>query len=212
MHVNELKGDHLINILTKQKIYLGTGTVKKEKEMRQILLAVVAILFQTALMAQNYVPADSISQVNFKIKNFGINVGGSFRGLQGTILFDPSNLATSRFEVQVDAASVNTGIDMRDEHLRREEYFDVKNYPHIKFISTRITPSTKSGWLFIFGNLTLKNVTREISFPFKANRIGEDYVFEGEFKLNRRDFGVGGGSMVMGDNVTISMAVLAKNQ
>lgn len=175
-------------------------------------MAVVAISFQATLMAQNYVPADSVSQVNFKIKNFGISVGGSFRGLQGTIVFDPSNLPASRFEVHVDAASVNTGIDMRDEHLRREEYFDVKDYPHIKFTSTRITPGTKSGWLFIFGNLTLKNVTKEINFPFKANRIGEDYVFEGEFKLNRRDFGVGGGSMVMSDNVTISLAIHAKKQ
>lgn len=159
--------------------------------------------------AQVYRPVEEQSTVKFKIKNFGFNnVTGSFKGIQGTIKFIPENLGASTFEVTVDAKTVNTGINLRDNHLRKEEYFDVKKYPAIRFVSVRITPSSKTGTLFMFGRLTIKNVTREVSFPFTALPQDGGYLFSGEVKINRIDFGVGESSSVS-DNLTVNLNVFA---
>lgn len=154
-------------------------------------------------------PVDEQSSIRFRIKNFGFNVSGSFKGLQGTINFNPENLQSSAMKVTIQANTVNTGNNMRDNHLRKEEYFDVKKYPLITFASTKITPSSKSGTLFMFGKLTIKNVTREISFPFTAVPQQDGYLFKGEFRINRIDFGVGESSAVA-DNLTVLLEVFAR--
>lgn len=170
-----------------------------------LLMQVVAVKTEP----QPLTPSDSGSSVQFKIKNFGFSVTGSFKGLQGNISFDPNNLAASHLEVSIDAKTINTGIDARDKHLRKSDYFDVENYPQIKFVSVKISPSTKSGTLFIFGKLTIKNVTKDISFPFTAVPAENGYLFKGEFKINRRDFKVGGGSTIS-DNLAVMLSVVAK--
>ena len=175
---------------------------------RSIKLMPVLLLLAFSL-PHTFTPSDSESKIKFRIKNFGFNVSGTFTGLQGSIRFDPKDLASSHIDVSVDAKTINTGVDMRDNHLRKSEYFDVENYPHIKFISVKISPSTKSGTLFIFGKLTIRNVTKDISFPFTATPTENGYLFNGEFKINRRDFKVGGGSTVS-DNLTVMLSVVAK--
>ena len=177
--------------------------------MNRLLKLIPALLLPALSFAQTLTPSDKDSKVKFRIKNFGFNVTGSFSGLNGTIQFDPANLASCRFQVTVDAKTINTGIDMRDDHLRKTEYFDVENYPHIKFESVKISPSNKSGTLFIFGKLTIKNVTKDISFPFTATPTDEGYRFNGEVKINRRDFKVGGGGTIS-DNLTVTLEVVAK--
>ncbi len=171
------------------------------------------LFFMMALTGQfllaQYKPVDQGSAVQFKIKNFGFSVSGSFTGLDGKIDFNPNNLAASAFDVSIDANSINTDNNMRDNHLREDTYFDVKNYPRIHFVSTKVTTSNKEGILFVFGKLTIKNQTKEISFPFTATPSGSDYLFKGEFKINRRDFGVGGSSTIS-DNLQVSLSVLAK--
>jgi polyisoprenoid-binding protein YceI len=160
-------------------------------------------------VCQVLIPIEDQSSIKFRIKNLGFNVTGSFKGLQGKINFNPDNLTASAMDVTVLAKSVNTGIDMRDNHLRKEEYFDVRNFPFIRFVSTKITPSSKSGTLFMFGKLTIKNVTREISFPFTAVPQQDGFLFTGEFRINRIDFGVGESSAVA-DNLTVLLKVFAK--
>src|SRR5581483_11921432 len=103
-----------------------------------------------------YKPVDNKSSVHFKIKTFGISVNGVFTGLDGTILFDPVHPGDSKFDVSVDANSVNTDNSLRDSHLRKDPFFDVKNYPRIHFVSTRIVPSTKKGVLLVYGKLSIK--------------------------------------------------------
>ncbi|HTQ29366.1 MAG TPA: YceI family protein, partial [Puia sp.] len=88
-----------------------------------------------------YQPVDQGSSVQFKVKNFGFGVTGSFSRLQGHITFDPKDLGAASFDASVEAASINTGNDMRDNHLREDSYFDVKNHPRIQFVSTRVTTS-----------------------------------------------------------------------
>lgn len=176
--------------------------------MKKIVLSLVIVLAGTLAIAQ-YKPVDNGSSVHFTIKNFGINTGGSFIGIQGNIRFDINHLNDANFDVSVDANTINTGIDMRDNHLRDDSYFDVKNYPRIHFVSTKVTPSAKAGVFFIFGKLTIKKQTKDISFPFTGTATSDGYLFKGVFNINRRDFGVGGSSIIS-DNLEVQLSVLAK--
>jgi polyisoprenoid-binding protein YceI len=174
-------------------------------------LSLVILLASVWAFAQvpQWVPVDGNSKVRFKVKNFGFTVEGSFKGLKGTIAFDPSDLSTAKFDVTVDAATIGTDNDMRDDHLRSDSYFDVKAYPRIRFVSAKVTPTNKAGILLMFGQLEIKGVTREISFPFAASVAGEGYVFKGGFKINRKDFKIGGSSTIS-DNVDVNLEVATK--
>jgi polyisoprenoid-binding protein YceI len=118
-------------------------------------------------------------------------------------------LATSQFTVSVKSSTVDTDNGTRDNHLRKPEYFDADKYPLISFVSTRITQSTVSGRYFMFGNLTIKGITKPVQFGFSAAPSANGYVFNGEFEINRRDYGVGGSSMSLADNLKISLTVAA---
>jgi len=179
--------------------------------MKRMTLAAYSFAFSFILLAQTYTPIDEGSKVHFVIENFGIATGGDFTGLTGKIKFDPADPASSDFDVSVDASSVNTDIGARDNHLRKSEYFDVKNYPRLLFKSTRVTKANKDGYLYMFGKITIKGVTKDVQFPFTATPKDDGYLFEGSFKLNRRDFGVGGNSLTLSDGVTITLSVVAKS-
>jgi len=178
--------------------------------MKERVLTFSLFIFSALVFGQNYTPVDDGSKVHFVIDNFGIATGGDFKGLTGTIKYDPAQPMSGEFDVSVDASTIDTDIESRDNHLRRTEYFDVKNYPKISFKSTKITKTNKDGYLFMFGNITIKGVTKEVSFPFTATTRNGGYVFDGSFKLNRRDFGVGGSSLSLSDNVTITLSIFAK--
>jgi polyisoprenoid-binding protein YceI len=173
----------------------------------------IAFLFFSAFIGKwapaQVKPVDAGSSVQFKIKNLGFTIDGSFTGLQGNIRFDPSHLADAVFDVSIDANTVNTDNSLRDDHLRNEDYFDVKHYPLIHFVSSKVTPSNKANALFIFGKLTIKNQTKDVSFPFTATASDHGWLFAGTFTMNRRDFGVGGASIIA-DKLDVSLNVLAK--
>jgi len=170
-------------------------------------LAVLSSVAQSP--GHSFLPANEGSTISFKIKNFGINSEGSFKGLQGAIVWDPQNMAADSFDVSIDAASVNTDNTMRDDHLRKDAYFDVEKYPRIRLVSTAVTLVDRNGHYRLTGKLTIKNTTKEISFPFLATPAGDDYIFKGAFTINRRDFDVGGAS-TLGNDVTVSLTVLAR--
>jgi len=159
----------------------------------------------THLVIAQYKPVDKSSSVKFEIKNFGLSVGGSFAGLQGDISFDKDHPENAKFAVSIDANTINTGNGTRDNHLREESYFNVKKYPRIEFVSTKITKSA-SGQLTIFGKITIKGHTKDISFPFTATPNNDGYLFKGSFSINRRDFEVGGSS-TLSDNLTVDLSI-----
>jgi len=165
------------------------------------------LLIMTFGFAQ-YHPVESGSKVQFTIKNFGFNVGGSFRGIRGNIRFNPDSLSGARFEVTVEASTINTDNDLRDGHLREDNYLDVKNHPHIRFVSENVRDNKRKGEYEMTGKLTIKDKTRSISFPFTAAGSGKGYLFTGSFKINRKDFDIGGSSTIS-DNLTVSLKVLA---
>ncbi|MFI5138295.1 MAG: YceI family protein [Sphingobacteriales bacterium] len=172
--------------------------------MKKIILLILATSVGGSVFAQ-YRPSDDGSSLNFTIKNFGIEVSGKFSGLQGNIVFDPANIAASNFDVSIDAASVNTGNSLRDHHLQGESYFDVKTFPRIRFVSTRVTGG-KNGNYVISGILTIKKQTKVISFPFSAMPSGGGYQFKGTFNINRKDFNIGGTSTIS-DNLDVTLDI-----
>lgn len=164
-------------------------------------------------VAQHYQPVDEGSKVHFVIKNFGINTGGDFTGLNGDILFDPQKMQQNSFNVSVLAATIDTDNKSRDKNLK-EEYFDAENYPQIRIVSTKIDRTNKSdeGYFYYTGKLIIRDVTKTISFPFKAEKQGDNYLFTGEFQINRLDYHVGSSSTVLSNKVNISLKVLAKKK
>jgi polyisoprenoid-binding protein YceI len=166
------------------------------------------LLFAAGELPAQMKPVGDKSSVDFAIRNFGIRVTGSFKGVEGNIQFDPAHPDQANFDIGLDANSVNTDNSMRDDHLRGESYLDIKHYPKIRFVSTRVLPSNKNGVWFLNGKLTIKGHSREISFPFSAMPVMGGYLFKGAFKIMRKEFEVGGTSPIS-DEMEISLSVLA---
>jgi len=180
--------------------------------MQRLLLSLSFLIFSFAAISQKYKPLDAGSKVHFIIKNFGIETGGDFTGLMGDISFIPANITTSSFDVSVSVKTIDTDNDMRDKDLKAKKYFDADTYPAITIKSTKIDRTNKSatGWYYFTGTLTMHGVTKPIEFPFSATLKGNDYLFVGGFTINRLDYGVGGNSAVLSNNVKVSLSVLAK--
>lgn len=176
--------------------------------MKNILFILPLLLLHPKAGRAQYKPVDQGSTVTFKIGNFGFDVNGSFgAGLQGVITFDPQNAGGASFDVSIDANSINTDNKMRDGHLRDESYFDVKNYPRIRLLSTKVTTTNKAGVYQFTGQLAMKGKSKEVSFPFTAVAAAGGYTFSGSFTINRKDFGVGGTSTIS-NSLTVSLNVV----
>lgn len=171
--------------------------------MKRIIVLATIVAALCSFTLANLKPVDSENAVTFVIKNVGINTKGSLNGLKGSIKWDAANPAASQISVTVDAATVSTNIDARDRHLKEEEYFNVAKYPTLSFNSTAVSATT------VTGNLTIKGVTKSITFPITVTPSGKGYMFEGNFNINRRDFGVGGNSFVLSDDVKVTLKVQA---
>jgi len=176
--------------------------------MKTILSFVFLTIGMLSLNAQQYKPVDDKSEVKFTVKNFGLNTSGTLSSLKGTIKFDPSNLSSASFNVSVDVNTINTGISMRDNHLKGKEYFYTEKYSNISFVSTGVKPAN-DGYI-LTGQLTIKGVSKDISFPFTAVVQNGGMLFTGNFSIDRKDFDVGGGSAVLSNNVDVSLKVFAQ--
>jgi polyisoprenoid-binding protein YceI len=174
--------------------------------MKQIITSLVVLMITFTSMAQ--VKTDQGS-VTFKIKNAGMGVDGKFGAPICIINFDPSNLSKSKFSGVVVATSINTDNNGRDNHLRKPEYFDVAKYPTIKIESTSITESGKGQFKAVC-NLTIKEVTKSVTIPFSYSEANGSIAMEGSFIINRRDFGVGGKSIILSDNANITIKISGK--
>ena len=146
--------------------------------MKFLLGGLLLLSAAGSCLAQQYKPADDGSEIGFVIKNFGINTKGSFRGLDGTISWYPQDPGKCLFDVSIDASTVNTDNSMRDDHLKKESFFDVEKYPRIRFVSTGISGPDKKGRYTAAGKLTIKDTTKDISFPFVATALGDDVIFK----------------------------------
>jgi polyisoprenoid-binding protein YceI len=155
-----------------------------------------------------YHPSDLGSKIGFKIKNFGVTVNGSFNGLEGTVVFDPNRPEDCNVSLSVAANTLETGIALRNNHLKKEEYLDVARYPKLAFVSKTI--AKQGGRWVATGTLTIKNIDKEVSFPFEVSKLNDGIMFKGEFKIDRRDFNVGGNSFSLADDLVVHFELLAR--
>ncbi len=147
------------------------------------------------------------SAITFKIKNAGLTVDGSFTGLDAEIKFNQLKPEESSIIASVNTKSVNTGNNMRDEHILKGEYFDADKFPKITLQSTKIEKTGPITYKGLF-KLTMKGITKEVLILFTFMKIPEKTEFKGSFTIDRRDYKIGGNSMSMADNVKISMNLI----
>ena len=163
-------------------------------------------------MAQEYTADNQKSKIGFVIKNLGLNVTGTFSGLKGTIIFDSEKLNASQMEFSVNANSVNTDNEARDKHLRKEEYFDVDKFEFITFKSTKISAAVRLNRYNVEGNLIIKGITKPIKFELIAVKKDTEIDLKCNFEINRRNYKVGGGSIILSDNVKMNLNIIANKK
>lgn len=173
--------------------------------MFRLLLVCLFSLPGHLLLAQpewNVVSGD----ITFEIQNAGITVDGSIGNLQGDIRFDASDLTPANLRASVGVKTLETGISARDHHLMSKKYFWVDQYPRITMRSVEIRQRSGSSFEGTF-ELTIRGETRTVTFPFTFQRDDKAGIFDGEFSINRLDYGVGGKSLFLGDEVQVSIRV-----
>ena len=185
-----------------------------------VLLVCLAMGMPLIAGAATYQLDTDHSSIQFKIRHLTVsNVTGTFNKIKGSASVEGEDLATLKVEVTIDAASVDTGHQKRDEHIRTADFLDVAKYPTITFVSKKVVKADP-GKLRITGDLTLHGVTREITVdlegptpeikdPWGNFRRGAT----GTAKIDRRDFGItwnkalDTGGLVVGNEVGIQVDV-----
>ena len=168
--------------------------------MQRLFFCFLTLFFSILSYGQT-INAES-SKVEFSVSNFKINtVKGSFTGMTGEVIFSSDDLSAAKFAVCIDAASVNTGNNKRDDHLKKDDFFGVETYPEICFESTSIIKTDKE--YLASGNLMMHGVTKNIEIPF----VYQDNKFVGDFKVKRLDYNVGKGTggFSVGKEITIQI-------
>jgi polyisoprenoid-binding protein YceI len=183
-------------------------TVLKKYLRAKSVLPVYFLLMAHTAFGQLH-PVAKESNIHFSLRNFGFKTGGTLAAPEGDIIFNPDELTKSSFQITIKSESINTDNDSRDKHLRDEDYFNVKNYPLIRFVSDNIRAGGKKGEYETVGKLTIKNKTKDITIPFTSEKSGNGWLFSGSFKMNRRDFDIGGSSTISNE-LTVDIKVTAR--
>lgn len=172
-----------------------------------IYLLIFSILFISTGFSQEINPSES--KVFFEVGNMKIrSAEGYFAGMSGMVNFDKADLENSVFNVCVDATTINTDNEQRDEHLKTADFFNVEKFPTICFRSSSIV-SVGSGLFIANGELTMHGVTKSVIIPFSY----ENNTFTGDFIVNRLEYGVGSdtGTFMVSDEVEMKIICVVKN-
>ncbi|HET9982746.1 MAG TPA: YceI family protein [Longimicrobiales bacterium] len=150
-------------------------------------------------------------------------VRGKFNEVKGTIVVDGANPDRSRVEVEIPAASIDTGVEQRDGHLRSADFLDVEHYPLVTFRSRRVEgAAVEAGDRFkVYGDLTIHGTTREVVLEATYEGKGKDpwggerAGFSATAKIDRRDFGLvwnqalEAGGVLVGNEIRIEIEAQA---
>jgi len=189
---------------------------------RRIVLAAAALCLVAPglLHAASWQFDPDHTGVHFKVRHLMVSsVRGEFEKVTGRIVYDESDVTKSTADITIDAASVNTRVAKRDEHLRSPDFLDVVKHPAITFKSKRVEKAG-NGTLKMTGDLTIRGVTKEVALtvegpsPSVKDPLGNTRVGgQASTKINRKDFGlvwnktVETGGVVVGDEVDITIDV-----
>ncbi|HEX2488252.1 MAG TPA: YceI family protein [Blastocatellia bacterium] len=160
--------------------------------MKKILLPILLLLTAGAVSAQTrpHTVDHAHSQINFVAEARFISAHGHFDKWDAEVQLDPAKIENSSFKITIEAASINTRIQRRDDHLRGKDFFDVATYPQITLVSKKIT-KTGDGTYTVVGDLTLRGVTKQIEI--QINQVFYEGIrgrFRATFPINRKDFGM----------------------
>jgi polyisoprenoid-binding protein YceI len=150
------------------------------------------------------------SEVTFRATSRLMNAEGQFHRLSGEVVADPEDFTTAKVTLSIEAGSIDTGIGMRDSHLRSKDFLDIRKFPTITFESRRVEGSGRR--TNVIGQLTIHGVTREIAVPVRVSVTELALVASGEFVINRRDYGITYQSFLnpVGDDVRVSFTFRAR--
>jgi polyisoprenoid-binding protein YceI len=137
---------------------------------------------------RRYTIQTEASELGFKATSRLMNADGRFHRFRGDVAVDPRDLATARISLSIEAASIDTGIGLRDTHLRSADFFDAERFPTITFESQRVEAEGRRAT--VTGRLTVRGVTREIAVPVDVAVSDVALVASGELVMNRRDYGM----------------------
>lgn len=153
----------------------------------------------------------------FRIGHLGVsNFYGRFNQVRGTFVLDQEHPGRSTVTVEIDAASVDSNSESRDRHIKSPDFLNVKEYPTITFDSKKVV--AKDGDVFtVTGDLTFHGETRELTVDMtftgeSDTRMGYRAGFEGQFEIDRGDFGVKALSGAVGDEVRLILFVEGMRQ
>jgi polyisoprenoid-binding protein YceI len=165
----------------------------------------------TASAADSYAIDASHTAALFKINHLGFsNTWGRFNDVSGTVVWDDADPAASSVKVAIKTASIDTGTADKDKHLKSGDFFSVKEFPELTFVSKSVA---KAGDTYeVTGDFTLHGVTKTITVPVTKMGAGKDpwgkdrIGFDAQFSIKRSDYGMAFGLPGIGDEVTIVFA------
>ena len=172
---------------------------------------------QTGVTTWNIDPAHT--ELGFAVRHLMIStVRGRFGAATGTVTVDEQNPQATRIDVTIDVSSIDTRQEMRDNHLRSADFFDVENHPQLRFVSTRVEGDI-TGEFRVIGDLTIRGKTQPVTLevtnegrgmdPWGNERVG----INATGKIKRSDFGLTynqaleAGGVMVGDEVKLSLDV-----
>lgn len=188
---------------------------KKEKKMKKTLLTFLLMFAVVSVAsAEEYTIDVSHSTLGFAVKHLGVGTTrGAFDDYTGVIVYDSEDLSKFKADVTIQATSINTRNEGRDKHLRNDDFFGVETYPTITFTSDRL--EKRGGGHVIVGDLTIKDVTKQLTIPVQVNGpvvspFGPTvFAIAGQTRINRQDFNVSwsknldAGGLVVGNEVDL---------
>ena len=168
------------------------------KIMKASAVALLLSLNSIAVNAADYVidTKGAHAFIQFRVMHLGYSwLYGRFNEFSGDFSFDPENPDASKIMVDINVDSIDSNHAERDKHLRGSKFLDVAQFPTAKFVSTRVEmANAESGTLY--GNLSLKDVTKEVAIEFDVVGMGADpwggqrVGFEGKTKFRMKDFNI----------------------
>lgn len=127
---------------------------------------------------------------DYQVRFSGQGADGNFTGLEGTIVFSPAKLSQSKFDVKVDARTIDTGTKRKDEHAIGRSWLEAAYHPDITFKSDSVVQTAEG--FEAFGKLNLHGIEGDASIPFTFKETPTGGVFDGNFKVNRKSYGIMG--------------------
>lgn len=167
--------------------------------MKKLFSLLIVAFLSASVFAQTTWNADPMhSKLTFSITHMGISdIDGLFNKFQVSAVTNKPDFSDAVFELSVEVPSINTQVEMRDNHLKSPDFFEVEKYPSMTFKSTSITVVSKNKYK-LNGNLTLRGITKPVSMDLwyrgtnvdaKSNKSTSGFQLTGMIK--RSDFGVG---------------------